>query len=601
MSLHDKNNTNTRATFLNSQLPNPAIVNTIDEQNPEYVAYDKERMHPNYAAKSLHQVCDNQHPVSVDKKKDLLYSTATGIPHSDHLISEKISAQHPVTGEKYFSQNPEYSKLAQQKLPYNKNSDFSNMHDTISHDNNKQNSEYQNKFLQNHPSADIGKESTEKIIDSHNKIPRPNINVVHSIQNKQGLQQKPQMLGKGIHNKNFPSENMGHIENVPYLNQNVDTLHQEQPMHFHLGLQNTENVPYYQNIDDLNNSSGVPPNFEQVQFLEKNEEFPEEILNPNVHNDPYNPKNVSYNTENIKGMYNTPMSSNRIPHNPEYAKNFDKNDTENVVHLPLTTSNVERHQEQFLNNDYPHLNDPTYKNRAPIPVFSAENKINPPEYEQNLSSVGYIRDIDYNIPKMQQSDLLNSNAVPTCHACKKLFKDGEFAVSVDRTDSLWHSECFNCHTCFQPLADLLYFFHKETDNIYCGRDYALLKGIPRCAACDELIFVREYCLAEDRTFHVKHFCCFECDEPLAGKQYIMENNQPNCVDCYEKLKAEKCTDCGFVIGPEEQGVSLQGLHWHATPQCFACKYCRKGLLGGKMLLRNQNLFCSDVCFKTYHA
>lgn len=51
------------------------------------------------------------------------------------------------------------------------------------------------------------------------------------------------------------------------------------------------------------------------------------------------------------------------------------------------------------------------------------------------------------------------------------------------------------------LADLVYFYHQ--DNIYCGRDLADILKIPRCKACDELIFTKEYTLAEGATFHIK--------------------------------------------------------------------------------------------------
>lgn len=262
------------------------------------------------------------------------------------------------------------------------------------------------------------------------------------------------------------------------------------------------------------------------------------------------------------------------------------------------------------------LNYPTSSAVAPkqMPILQAQNLINPMESHQNLTSVGFLQDLNYAGLKMEDAGLkkddaglnmddANSNLAPNksqkCHECKVNFPDGGVAVSAERTTNLWHAKCFNCHTCKQPLADLLYFYHKDTDNIYCGRDYAILKGIPRCAACDELIFVREYCLAEGSTFHVKHFCCFECDQPLAGKSYLMESNQPVCLECFENLKAESCRDCGNVIRPEEQGVCLQELHWHATDCCFVCRKCRKPLLGQKMLLRNEHLFCSDFCYKNF--
>ena len=82
------------------------------------------------------------------------------------------------------------------------------------------------------------------------------------------------------------------------------------------------------------------------------------------------------------------------------------------------------------------------------------------------------------------------------------------------------------------LADLLYY-HKS-GHVYCARDYASLINIPRCAACDELIFASEYTGAENRVWHLRHFCCYECDKPLAGHKYIPgDNGHPLCLMCFQ--------------------------------------------------------------------
>ena len=46
------------------------------------------------------------------------------------------------------------------------------------------------------------------------------------------------------------------------------------------------------------------------------------------------------------------------------------------------------------------------------------------------------------------------------------------------------------------LVDLLYYF--DSGRVFCARDYAAQAKIPRCAACDELIFAVEYTGAENR-------------------------------------------------------------------------------------------------------
>ena len=81
--------------------------------------------------------------------------------------------------------------------------------------------------------------------------------------------------------------------------------------------------------------------------------------------------------------------------------------------------------------------------------------------------------------------------------------------------------------------DLLYYY--KSGKVYCARDYAKLADIPRCAACDELIFANEFTGAEEKIWHLRHFCCWECDKPLAGHKYVPdENGQPHCLYCFQQ-------------------------------------------------------------------
>ena len=91
---------------------------------------------------------------------------------------------------------------------------------------------------------------------------------------------------------------------------------------------------------------------------------------------------------------------------------------------------------------------------------------------------------------------------------------GEVAVFAERAgeDTCWHPDCFACCECGEILEDLLYYY-RSTDTafvvgfklcvssqgkLYCGRHFAAKMNIPRCAACDELIFSVEFTAAEDR-------------------------------------------------------------------------------------------------------
>uniref|UniRef100_A0A3B5PV06 Testin n=1 Tax=Xiphophorus maculatus TaxID=8083 RepID=A0A3B5PV06_XIPMA len=121
----------------------------------------------------------------------------------------------------------------------------------------------------------------------------------------------------------------------------------------------------------------------------------------------------------------------------------------------------------------------------------------------------------------------------SCHHCKKPMLLGEPAVYAERAgyDKLWHPACFVCCTCSELLVDMIYFWKKG--KMYCGRHYGDSEK-PRCGGCDELIFSNEYTQAEGQNWHLKHFCCFDCDCILAGETYVMENDKPICKPCYMK-------------------------------------------------------------------
>ena len=75
--------------------------------------------------------------------------------------------------------------------------------------------------------------------------------------------------------------------------------------------------------------------------------------------------------------------------------------------------------------------------------------------------------------------------------------------------------------------------------MYCGRHYNdLFKA--RCAACDESIMEDSYVKAEGSAWHRKHFCCFLCDELLAGKQYVDSTPYSGMLIAHEQELATGC-------------------------------------------------------------
>ncbi|KAK3594803.1 hypothetical protein CHS0354_037812 [Potamilus streckersoni] len=181
-----------------------------------------------------------------------------------------------------------------------------------------------------------------------------------------------------------------------------------------------------------------------------------------------------------------------------------------------------------------------------------------------------------------------------CHRCKSRMEPGSFAMVTRRMgpDVRWHPGCFTCATCKELLVDNICFY--KHGDIYCGRHYADLI-YPRCFACDEIIFAREYTQAENQSWHVKHFCCWYCDAPLAGQRYIAQQTNPYCIRCFDRLYSKVCSTCGNTITADSPGLSHGEHHWHACPHCFSCHTCGKNLINQQFLLKEGKLFCSIDC------
>lgn len=173
-------------------------------------------------------------------------------------------------------------------------------------------------------------------------------------------------------------------------------------------------------------------------------------------------------------------------------------------------------------------------------------------------------------------------------------QQGDPAVFAERAGSehLWHPGCFCCSACDEILVDLVYFWKRG--KLYCGRHYCDTER-PRCGGCDELIFSKEYTQAEEQNWHLKHFCCFECDCVLAGEIYVMEQDKPVCKPCYMKKYARSCQSCQGSIEPEAQRVTLGEFSWHADPTCFLCSCCGIPLVGLRFLPHQAMIFCSADC------
>lgn len=166
-----------------------------------------------------------------------------------------------------------------------------------------------------------------------------------------------------------------------------------------------------------------------------------------------------------------------------------------ILNVPSTEESPPEMNLNSANNNDGSLNAACeLKNFIPtsnIPSIDCNNAVNRNLIEQ-FSNIQISENIDTTIhlsAKDQTSAII-------CQKCRVNIKVGTVVVKAARAGKnvAWHPQCFTCKTCDELLADLVYFYHEG--NIYCARDLATILKIPRCKACDELIFTKKYTAAE---------------------------------------------------------------------------------------------------------
>lgn len=215
----------------------------------------------------------------------------------------------------------------------------------------------------------------------------------------------------------------------------------------------------------------------------------------------------------------------------------------------------------------------------------------------------------------EASSTTSQSVVGHCRKCKEAMRGGDLAVVAPRfaLKDLWHPGCFTCATCEELLVDLTYCIFD--DSLHCERHYAEhLK--PRCGACDELIFAGQYTKVLDKPiiavmtfipihfqalgkdFHAEHFVCVSCNESLTGSRYVLTDEHPCCIPCYEQNFTHACRVCERRIGLDSKDMSYKDLHWHED--CFKCRRCKTTLVEKPFAAKNSLIFCAG-CYDAEFA
>lgn len=72
----------------------------------------------------------------------------------------------------------------------------------------------------------------------------------------------------------------------------------------------------------------------------------------------------------------------------------------------------------------------------------------------------------------------------------------------------------------------------------------------------QLIFSGEYTKAMNKDWHNNHFCCWQCDDSLTGQRYVLRDDHPYCIKCYEDVFANNCKECNKIIGIDSKVTIL---------------------------------------------
>jgi len=60
---------------------------------------------------------------------------------------------------------------------------------------------------------------------------------------------------------------------------------------------------------------------------------------------------------------------------------------------------------------------------------------------------------------------------------------------------------------------------------------------------------------ESRDIEFEAMFCHQCDDSLAGHRYVLREDFPYCIKCYENVFANNCDECGKIIGIDSKDLS----------------------------------------------
>uniref|UniRef100_A0A4W3H5H5 LIM homeobox 2b n=1 Tax=Callorhinchus milii TaxID=7868 RepID=A0A4W3H5H5_CALMI len=109
-----------------------------------------------------------------------------------------------------------------------------------------------------------------------------------------------------------------------------------------------------------------------------------------------------------------------------------------------------------------------------------------------------------------------------CAGCGGKISDRYYLLAVDKQ---WHMRCLKCCECKLALESELTCFAKD-GSIYCKEDYYRRFAVQRCARCHLGISASEMVMrARDSVYHLNCFTCHSCNKALStGDHFGMKDS-----------------------------------------------------------------------------
>ncbi|CAO3618631.1 unnamed protein product [Cunninghamella echinulata] len=286
--------------------------------------------------------------------------------------------------------------------------------------------------------------------------------------------------------------------------------------------------------------------------------------NTNLHNNtpPYHHNN-NYRDDYPSFKSSPPSQQNddyyHFPNTPTYNNNYSND------YLPRKNSTSPAPPDSISPKSPTYSSSPT--ERSIYPRNDSLHNLHSPKSPTNGSGAldTLMEDL---MNSMNEVNNYQTGSQDQCYSCGEEF---DYRDDVKNTGTkCYHKSCFNCRLCRTPLQVNRYF---EFDNqLYCERDYTVVKNRVNCASCDRPITANITPIkALGRSYHPGHIKCYHCYCPLTEKTGAKERQQRvYCRKDYKELFLPKCRACNLPV--EKEAVSavdgkLKG-KWHLD--CFGC-------------------------------